>query len=76
MARLGDGVDVRASVVSAATGWYDRQREAQGKVVPEAFRDCNPKVIRVALRMAGRDWRRLEVADDGGIIVHDRPVWT
>ena len=50
---------------------YDRQR----KQIPAAFRGVPHIVLRVAYREAGKDWRRITLAADGGLLVHRDPQW-
>jgi hypothetical protein len=70
--RLGDSFGTAGDLLAAANEWYSQQ----AVTIPKAFRDCHPLALRRAYKLAGGVWQRVEVCDDGALIVHAEPVWT
>lgn len=69
MTKVADLVYVTDELLAGAAGWYGQLR------LPSALAACHPQAIKVALRLAGGDPRRLFVDGAGGIVVANRPVW-
>lgn len=68
---IGDAFHNHHSLAERAAEWYDERDRA----VPEAFRHLPRIVLRRAWQESGQNWRKCEVTDDDGLIIHNRPVW-
>jgi len=70
MARVQEQVELTQRMLEDAARWYAEN------AIPVPFRRCHPRVLKQALEIAGHDWRRMTVEDDGAIVIHNQRVWT
>lgn len=69
MSHLAATVTLNAAVTERAARWY------AAHPVPHAFEGLPPRVRSAAQRLAGGDWQRCVLNEDGSVTVHNHQMW-